>query len=610
MAVARRFHLARELGVGSFGAVYLAEMESAGGFRRKVALKLLRPELDQVSDASRRLRDEARLLGRLRHRHIVQVDDLIRVNGRWAVVMEYVPGFDLEQLLLGLKAINVPFSPLAAVQVTRAVALALDAAYTGRAGAEEPLRVVHRDIKPSNVRLTEEGEVKVLDFGIARADFQGREAKTEQVRYGSVAYMSPERLLGEEELPGGDIYAVGCVLYELIVGDPLGRVELAPDRQVKQLDRAEATLRETLLAREVPARETDELCKTLRNMLAYEIGERPTAAQLGQGLHDLGRRLPGDDLQGFCLRVFSEVGAHSRVEERTVSGSLVEQVDPDADPRPPSVASDSTQILTAFLGVGPEGSTAINEPLNSFESLPVTTLPTTTSPTLAPLDPQWDDEPAPAAAPPPTATVGLAPLAPERPHGLLIGVVLGVSAVVLLAGLLLGPRLLAPEEKAPPTPPTPAEVVSAPPVVTPAPEAPIVPADEPAVAEVTPAAPTAPTAQEATRPTSGTPSDGRTVRPTPQTTTTPPPEPTTTTVREDAPRIRSAKFTVAEAENVEARCGDRSASGTSSALVRDLPAGMCEVSATVDGQRLSASVKIDLPRGVTCAVEGGALVCR
>ena len=75
MAVARRFHLARELGVGSFGAVYLAEMESAGGFRRKVALKLLRPELDQVSDASRRLRDEARLLGRLRHRHIVQVDD-------------------------------------------------------------------------------------------------------------------------------------------------------------------------------------------------------------------------------------------------------------------------------------------------------------------------------------------------------------------------------------------------------------------------------------------------------------------------------------------------------------------------------------------------------
>ena len=144
MAVARRFHLARELGVGSFGAVYLAEMESAGGFRRKVALKLLRPELDQVSDASRRLRDEARLLGRLRHRHIVQVDDLIRVNGRWAVVMEYVPGFDLEQLLLGLKAIDAPFPPLAAVQVTRAVALALDAAYTGRAGGEEPLRVVPR----------------------------------------------------------------------------------------------------------------------------------------------------------------------------------------------------------------------------------------------------------------------------------------------------------------------------------------------------------------------------------------------------------------------------------------------------------------------------------
>ncbi|MBK9645874.1 MAG: serine/threonine protein kinase [Deltaproteobacteria bacterium] len=604
MAVARRFHLARELGVGSFGAVYLAEMESAGGFRRKVALKLLRPELDQVSDASRRLRDEARLLGRLRHRHIVQVDDLIRVNGRWAVVMEYVPGFDLEQLLLGLKAIDAPFPPLAAVQVTRAVALALDAAYTGRAGGEEPLRVVHRDIKPSNVRLTEEGEVKVLDFGIARADFQGREAKTEQVRYGSVAYMSPERLLGEEELPGGDIYGVGCVLYELIVGAPLGRCELAPDRQAKQLDRAEASLREAMAAREVPERETDELCKTLRAMLAYEVGDRPTAMQLGQGLHDLGRRLPGDDLQGFCLRVFSEIGAHSKVEERTISGSLVEQVDPDADPRPPSVASDSTQLLSAFIGVGPEGSTAINEPLNGFESLPVTTLPTTTSPTLAPLDPQWDDEPAAPPAPPPTATVELAPMAPERPHGLLIGVVLGVSAVVLLAGLLLGPRLLAPNTVASPPPPTPTDVVATPPVVAVPPAPPTAPVEAPAVVDA------APTAPEGTPPSASTSSQGRTVRPTPQTTTAPPPETNTTVVPEDTKRIRSAKFTVAEASNVEARCGDRSASGTSSALVRDLPVGMCEVSATVNGQRLSTSVKIDLPRGVTCAVEGGALVCR
>ena len=602
MAVARRFHLARELGVGSFGAVYLAEMESAGGFRRKVALKLLRPELDQVSDASRRLRDEARLLGRLRHRHIVQVDDLIRVNGRWAVVMEYVPGFDLEQLLLGLKAIGAPFPPLAAVQVTRAVALALDAAYTGRAGGEEPLRVVHRDIKPSNVRLTEEGEVKVLDFGIARADFQGREAKTEQVRYGSVAYMSPERLLGEEELPGGDIYGVGCVLYELIVGAPLGRCELAPDRQMKQLDRAEASLRESLSAQEVPEREAAELCKTLRNMLAYEVGDRPTAMQLGQGLHDLGRRLPGDDLQGFCLRVFREIGAHTQVEERTISGSLVEQVDPDAEPRPPSLASDSTQLLSAFLGVGPEGSTAINEPLNGFESLPVTTLPTTTSPTLAPLDPQWDDEPAPSGAPPATATIGLAPIAPERPHGLLVGVVLGVAGVVLLAGLLLGPKLLAPDPPAPP--PTQTDVVSAPPPAEPTPEAPSPPVETPAV----PVADVAPPAPEATPP--STPSDGRSIRPTPQPPSTSPPPETTTTVRDDAPRIRSAKFTVVEATNVEARCGDRSASGTSSALVRDLPAGLCEVAATVGGQRLSASVKIDLPRGVTCAVEGGALVCR
>ena len=102
MTSGRRFELRRELGSGSFGQVFLADMVSLGDFRKTVALKVLRPQLGGSSDAAKRLRDEARVLGRLRHRHIVAVDDLIRVDGRWAVVMEYVPGMDLEQLLKSL----------------------------------------------------------------------------------------------------------------------------------------------------------------------------------------------------------------------------------------------------------------------------------------------------------------------------------------------------------------------------------------------------------------------------------------------------------------------------------------------------------------------------
>jgi serine/threonine-protein kinase len=84
------------------------------------------------------------------------------------------------------------------------------------------MHLIHRDIKPPNLLLTAAGETKVLDFGIARADFGGREAQTKSVLYGSVGYMAPERM-EFEELPAGDVYALGTVLFELLDGQPLGK---------------------------------------------------------------------------------------------------------------------------------------------------------------------------------------------------------------------------------------------------------------------------------------------------------------------------------------------------------------------------------------------------
>ncbi|MFN7147714.1 MAG: protein kinase, partial [Myxococcota bacterium] len=113
----RRFSLLRTLGEGSFGSVYLAEMEGAGGFRRRVALKLLNDSWGAGSDAARRLRDEARLLGRLEHRHIVRVDDLVQLNGRWALVMEYVSGADMERVFSWSEETGTRLSPRAVVEL-------------------------------------------------------------------------------------------------------------------------------------------------------------------------------------------------------------------------------------------------------------------------------------------------------------------------------------------------------------------------------------------------------------------------------------------------------------------------------------------------------------
>jgi serine/threonine-protein kinase len=199
------------VGRGGFGTVYRAELMGPSGFRKQVALKVLNPDLPEAIGVAERLRDEARLLGMLRHRAIVQVDGLHLLNGRWTVVMEFVEGVDLKQLLAEVG----PLSPGLALEIVQEVANALHYAYElsadhsvsvratraadGSLSVSGGLRLLHRDIKPGNIQLTAAGEVKVLDFGVARADFADREAQTQSIYFGSLNYMAPERLDGIDE---------------------------------------------------------------------------------------------------------------------------------------------------------------------------------------------------------------------------------------------------------------------------------------------------------------------------------------------------------------------------------------------------------------------------
>ncbi len=520
----RRFELLRTLGVGSFGSVYLAEMEGAGGFRRRVALKLLNPTWDQASDASTRLRDEARLLGRLQHKHIVRVDDLVRLDGRWALVMEYVEGVDLEAAVAPPPDANIPtLTTRAALEVVAAVASALRAATETPGSDDRPLAVVHRDIKPTNIRVTPSGDLKVLDFGVARADFAGREAKTERVRYGSLGYMSPERLLGGEETSTGDVYALGVVLYEILTRTTHGRSELAPEPQAEQVRRG------AMLLESIAGLDTATL---FRDMLAYEPEDRPSAHSVEDRARALFSARSEPDLAAWCA-VAVPLLAGAVPDDTSVRGRILAESDGTGQP-----SVNSATMVLPVEGLGPDRATVTR----SSETLTL----------------ESHDEPARVGGPLRMAWIAGAVVA--------LGIVVAVGWIAMRPG----------EPKSVPPPQVVATVVT-PAAPDPEPFAPI----EPPVPDATMAVVPSPAPH---KPTPGgnrpelTPND-------PKLPVLAPPPPVESAAVE---RLRSAKFALVDStERMSVVCGDKSASGAGNVLMQAFPAGSCTVSAGGDSTTVS-----------------------
>lgn len=301
-----------------------------------------------------RFRDEARLLGQLRHRHIVKVDGLVRVSGRWAVVMEYVEGWDGNVVIKACRKAREPFPIAACLDVCASVASALDAAWSTVAD-DEPLRVIHRDIKPSNIRLTMDGDVKVLDFGIARADFRGREAMTRSVRYGSVRYMAPERRLERPDGAAGDIYSLGAVLYEFLVGRPLGNAELEEPKHTLKVKRSMERVERRC------GKAAGPIIELMSAMLHYSEHKRPQAGAVAAACRKLVRSVGDDDLETFALRFFGQVGEivsdGSRQVDRLVEGKEEDEA-----------GEQSTQFPETF-DEGAEESTSLFTPLKAAAQL-------------------------------------------------------------------------------------------------------------------------------------------------------------------------------------------------------------------------------------------------
>ncbi|MEQ1500795.1 MAG: serine/threonine-protein kinase, partial [Myxococcota bacterium] len=293
----RTFAIGRCLGRGGFGEVYRADMTSSTGLTSSVALKVLRRDLAPGGQAVQRLRDEGAMLARLNHPTILRVHDLVVLDGRVSLVTEYVDGEDLERCLRGPDRIGIR----ALAEVIGQVASALDAAFNAPLALDgAPLRLVHRDVKPSNVRISRHGEVKLLDFGIARSDEITREARTmTDMMVGSPPYMAPERFLDNEIRPASDVFALGAMVLEGLIGRRVFEVPVtmlasyAIDRH-----RYEAYVASRFDL--VPPGNVGAMIELARPLLAYDPDDRPTAAEVARGCEDLADSLEGSPLARWC----------------------------------------------------------------------------------------------------------------------------------------------------------------------------------------------------------------------------------------------------------------------------------------------------------------------
>jgi serine/threonine protein kinase len=217
--------LTKPLGSGGMAELYCARRPGAAGFERTVVIKRIHAALIEDAQFVQMFINEAKIASRLVHPNIIQVYELGEVGGELFIAMEYVAGKDLTRLFRALykKQQHTRLPPLVAAFIAREVFRGLLYAHTHRNELGEPTPIVHRDISPPNIMVSYEGQVKLVDFGIAKALNSIGELTRAGVFKGKLSYMAPELFNGGSAGPQTDIFSAGVVLHELLAGKRLFR---------------------------------------------------------------------------------------------------------------------------------------------------------------------------------------------------------------------------------------------------------------------------------------------------------------------------------------------------------------------------------------------------
>jgi serine/threonine-protein kinase len=320
MTETQRYRVVQRIAAGGMAEVFQGESAGIEGFRKKVAIKKVLPKLSQNREFIHMFLDEARLCAYLSHSKCVQVFDIGQAAGAHFIVMEFVDGADLQGVLEYLqrheRQMPVEVACLIAMHVCEGLAYAHDACdHLG-----QPLGIVHRDISPHNVLMTRFGEVKLVDFGLAKASSH-LTSEEEDIVKGKFGYLAPEVTLGQRADRRVDIFAAGILLWEMLSGRRLfkGETDLETFKQVQA-----AVIPDM---RQIRKDVGDDIAYVLLKALARDRDQRYAQAgdfakDLSVVLDRLNKPVTYQDIAKLVTETAGERAKKRRFEQKDAAGTL------------------------------------------------------------------------------------------------------------------------------------------------------------------------------------------------------------------------------------------------------------------------------------------------
>jgi serine/threonine-protein kinase len=354
---AQRYRVIEKLESGGMAEVFRAESTGLQGFRKQVAIKRVLPHLSRKSRFIEMFLDEARLSAQLSHSNCVQVFDIGVGDDAYFIVMEFVDGANLKSIATSMRNQGRSFPIPAATYLAHEICKGLSYAHelTDRSGIS--LHLVHRDVSPPNVLVTKYGEVKIVDFGLAKASSQLEQSEPGIIK-GKFSYLSPEAALAQEVDCRADIFAVGIILWELLASRRL----FDGDSDVQILYKVQAAQVPPIsqINRNVPP----ELERIIHRALARNRDDRySTARELGQELSRFLFRF-AQPVSGYDIATIVQDTMREKENARLAQGSFIHRLIEEALLHFTSLQGGTTSLDLAGAAAAPLDADLFVDPLS------------------------------------------------------------------------------------------------------------------------------------------------------------------------------------------------------------------------------------------------------